>query len=500
MTSVSHPDRDRAARWFRVSTLKQDERNQEPDVDAWIEAHDYELAECGPEGDGTYRLKASASKGKQQEMLDLVIEDMREKRLDVLVVWKSNRIERRGVWNAFDLARKVRDAGGRIEYVQDAYLNDTSSMSDMMLALAATKDKQYSEDLGKAIRAGQARIRSNNGVHTDLPWGYKAVGPRYAKVATPTNECREYWPQVLTKCADGDSCRIIGGWLDSEGVKTDSGKRWHEDVIRRLIKNPVYCGRRLGWKDTPLLKDEAVVSVDLWERANKALSNRPKRGPRKPRKNPKPMLANLKCARCGSPMWRIHKSSRDREHFNYRCNGSGPQRKGCGNVVDYERLEQFVVAWFETDNYSPHRTRQWVDGKNWDTEISDIKLQMKELDPESDEDEARRSILKAQLREYRWKNEHEATQGGYEYTEIFNPDGSVMTVNQYFSSLDNDGKREYLIAHDICAEKGGDDDIIVVIDGRQVSERTETQLLRAGLSIHRAVAKRAADSHASKTP
>jgi len=57
MTSVSHPDRDRAARWFRVSTLKQDERNQEPDVDAWIEAHDYELAECGPEGDGTYRLK-----------------------------------------------------------------------------------------------------------------------------------------------------------------------------------------------------------------------------------------------------------------------------------------------------------------------------------------------------------------------------------------------------------------------------------------------------------
>ena len=50
MTNVNHRDGERAARWLRVSTLKQDEKNQEPDVNAWITGHDYELAKCGPDG------------------------------------------------------------------------------------------------------------------------------------------------------------------------------------------------------------------------------------------------------------------------------------------------------------------------------------------------------------------------------------------------------------------------------------------------------------------
>ncbi len=288
---------------------------------------------------------------------------------------------------------------------------------------------------------------------------------------------------MLKRCIAGDSCRTIASWLDSEGVKPEKGKKWDEDVIRRLIKNPVYCGRRLGWKDAPLLTNEAVVSVDLWDRANKALSNRPKRGPKVPLKNPvKPMLAKLKCARCGSPMYRIHAGSRDKgKYFYYRCAGKGPQRKGCGNMVSYERLEEFVIAWFATDNYEPYRTRTWVEGKNWDAEITGIRRVMSELDPESEEDEAKRDSLKAQLREYRRKNEEEATEGGYEYSKVYNLDGSVMTVSQHFSNLDNDGKRDYLMDHDIRAEKAADDDILVIIDGEKVSERTETKLLRAGL-------------------
>ena len=62
----------------------------------------------------------------------------------------------------------------------------------------------------------------------------------------------------------------------------------------------------------------------------------------------------------------------------------------------------------------PHRTREWAEGVNWDAEIADIRLQMRELDPESEEDEPRRDDLKAQLREYRRKNEEEATAGGWQ--------------------------------------------------------------------------------------
>ncbi len=469
MTSI-----DRAGRWLRVSTLAQDERNQEPDVDGWIESHEYELGKCGPEGDGTYRLKASASKGMQQKMLDLVIEDMREGRLDVLVVWKSNRIERRGAFNAFDLARKVRDAGGRIEYVQDAYLNDANAMSDVMLALAATKDKQYSEDLRENAFRNVRLIKANKGVFTDLPWGYSAAGPKLAKVAVPSDECREYWPQVLQRCIAGDSCATIGKWLDSEGVKTDSGKPWHEDVLRRLIRNPVYCGRRLGWEDNaPLLTAEAVVKVDVWKKAGEALANRPKQGPKSTKNPVKPMLAKLKCARCGSSMYRIHAGSKQRDKFYYRCAGNGPQRQGCGNWVPFDLLNQMVSLRFLLWNDQPYQTKVWQEGQNWDADIADIKLTIQKLDPESEEDEARRDALKAQLKDLRYKNEHESTGGRWEFTDVLNADGSVQTIGQHFYGLDSDGRRTELATHDIRAEKRPDGRVRVVIDGREDSGPAE---------------------------
>jgi site-specific DNA recombinase len=471
-------DSERAGRWLRVSTLAQDERNQEPDVDGWITSHGYEPAECGPEGDGTYRLKASASKGRQQEMLDRVVEDMRENRLDVLVVWKSNRIERRGAWNAFDLARKVRDAGGRIEYVQDAYLNDANSMSDVMLALAATKDKQYSEDLRENALRNVRLIKANDGVFTCLPWGYLPVGPKLSKKAVPSDVCREYWPKVLERCIAGDSCRTIAAWLDAEGVKTIDGGKWDEGVVRRLIRNPVYCGRRLGWNgNAPLLISEAVVPVDMWVKANEALKNRPRRGPRSPRKNPvKPMLASLKCPRCDSPMWRIHAGSRDRSKYYYRCAGSGPQRKGCGNMVPLERLETRVVVHMLTRFDEPNQDRNWSDGTNWDAEIADTVQSLQELPKGLSQGELtvaeynqRHAELMTQLAEYQQKNEHEAISGGWEYTDVLNDDGSVMTQGQYFFSLDREGRREYLKTHDIRAEKSDTaaDSIRLVIDGEE---------------------------------
>lgn len=449
----------RAARWFRVSSLGQDEKNQEPDVDGWIESHGYQLATCGPDGDGTYRLKASASKGKQQALLDCVVEDMREGRLDVLVVWMSSRIERRGAWNAFDLARKVRDAGGRIEYVRDAYLNDANSMSDVMLALAATKDKQYAEDQKANALRNVRRIRGNDGVFTCLPWGYEPVGEKYAKAAVPTDECREYWPQVLGRCITGESCRTIAAWLDAVGVKPAKGKTWNEDVLR-LIRNPVYCGRRLGWKNAPLLTAEAVVSVDAWKRAGDALSHRPKQGPRTPFVNPvKPLLAKLRCARCGAPMYRIHGGSGDDTSYYYRCAGSGPKRKGCGNAVRYAETEAVIRQRVFKVSTEWYQTRVWVEGVNWDAEITDLLLQIRALDPESDEDEARRDDLKAQLRMYRHRNETEATKGDWEWTD------TDMTVGQYFESLDAEGQREYLKTRDIRVAKVIAGFIRVVIDG-----------------------------------
>jgi DNA invertase Pin-like site-specific DNA recombinase len=453
-------DGEPAGIWVRVSSGGQDEANQIPDVLRHCISQGYRPAKW-------YMLHdKSAYKGEQQAKLDEMIDDMRHGMFKVLVCWHSDRIERRGDAYLQMTLLAVHDAAGHIEATKEPLFDKEGIEGELATSFSGIMSHRYSVEISRKVKLGQDRIRANDAVITMLPWGYSSDGPKYNKTAVPTDVCREYWPQVLTRCLT-DSCRAICTWLDSEGIETDSGKSWNEGVLRRLIRNPVYCGRRLGWADNkPLLKSEAVVSLDLWVRANEALSNRPKRGPNTGRVNAvKPMLAKLLCLRCGSPMYRIHAGSRDRENFYYRCAGKGPQRKGCGNMVPYGRLERMIAVRFLAWNDKPYQIREWVEGQTWDAEISDIRKVIRELDPESEEDEARRDVLKAQLSDYRSR---ETTPGHWEYTDARNADSSIFTIGQHFFDLDAEGRREYLTTHDIRAERaaccGG---IRVVIDGRE---------------------------------
>jgi DNA invertase Pin-like site-specific DNA recombinase len=101
----------RAGRWLRVSTSGQDEASQEPDIDRWIEQRGYEVAE-------TYRVHGeSAYHGKQEPELRQMIADMKSGKIEVLVVWKSDRLERRGAYALMGLIAEATKAGGRIEFV-----------------------------------------------------------------------------------------------------------------------------------------------------------------------------------------------------------------------------------------------------------------------------------------------------------------------------------------------------------------------------------------------
>jgi DNA invertase Pin-like site-specific DNA recombinase len=452
--------------WIRVSSGGQDEGSQLPDIERHCTVQGYRV-------ERRYELHdRSASKGEQQAKLDAMISDMREGAIRVLVCWHDDRLERRGGMDLLKILADVKDAGGRVESTQQGRLG-LETLDDRISSFVSGEiANQKSVHLAEQVKIGLAATRRNMGVYTSLPWGYEAAtGARRNKTASPIDECLEYWPQVLQRCIDGDSCRTIARWLDSKGVKPTNGGNWNEDVIGRLIRNPVYCGHRLGWDNAPLLKNEAVVSVDLWKRANEALTNRPKRGPQAPAKNlVKPMLAKLKCARCGSPMYRIHAGSRDRDNFYYRCAGSGPQRKGCGNMVPLGRLERMVAVRFLAWNDKPYQIREWVEGRNWDADIADLSIAISELakNPTADRWLERMGEMQTQLIEYERKNREEREGGDWDYTDAHNADGSILTIGQHFFDLDSDGRREYLTTHDIRAERttccGG---IRVVIDGRE---------------------------------
>ena len=153
------------------------------------------------------------------------------------MAWQSSRIERRGAYSVFDLARRVREAGGRIEFVQDAYLNSANEMSDVMLALAATKDKQKSDDISKQVTAAHNRSLANGAIITKYPWGYTSAGERYNRRMITTPEGEKYVPEAFTRIADGQTLPAVAQWLTSV---TD--RAWYPQVVATLIRNPAYRG------------------------------------------------------------------------------------------------------------------------------------------------------------------------------------------------------------------------------------------------------------------
>ena len=472
-----------AGGWIRVSGDKQDERNQVEEVIRYCVQREYWIVRW-------YVVHAkSASKGEQQKDLDSAIEDTREQRIHVLVISDSSRIERREGKIGTELLNALAeftDAGGRVESVAEPTLGQVDIGSRALTYVTGLMNTEKSKTIKRETKRAYDRIDANHGVRNRVPWGYTIDGPEYARHPVPTDLSREYWPQVLQRCIAGESCYTIAKWLDSQSVPTEKGGRWNQGTILHLIHNPTYCGRRLGWgKDAPMLKDEQVVPVDMWVAANDAIENRPKRGPIA--KTNRPMLAKLRCLRCGAPMYRKMIGGRLSRRYAYRCEGQGPQRKGCGNLVPYEQTEQIIVDRIFMTSTDPYEDRQWVDGWNYDAEIADLLKQLTTLYPLAEDDETRRPALIAQLRDYQRKNEEEAITGGYErtwylrengrkgmqvheYARSQHHDDELWTMGEEFDTLDRDQQRDYLSKHhDIRVDKAVHYDaansIRVVIDG-----------------------------------
>lgn len=381
-----------AAKWLRVSTGGQDEANQEPDEDAWIRDHGYVVRK-------TYVLRGkSASKGRQQEKLDEMLEDMRRGLFTVLVVWASDRIERRGAWNAFDLARRVKEAGGRIEYVKDAYLNTANEMSDIMLALAATKDKLESKRKAERTIMVQERIRMAGAFVGKPPFGYSVGGEKYARKLVPNEAGRRLVPEIYQRCIDGQSLDTIGAWLEEQ-----TGFTWYPRRVSGTIKNPVYRGVQEADDGRPVHRCEALVDAAVWKQANEALSAHPKRGPGNA--EDRALLAEILV--CGdpdctagpdSPMYRHTASERNRRRQWYRCTGRGSRRKGCGCMILLATLDG-IVNQLMRGNGLVRKELRVTPGTDHAAELEEIRFEIKALasqDLSDDEYDFRLKELRAE--------------------------------------------------------------------------------------------------------
>jgi DNA invertase Pin-like site-specific DNA recombinase len=144
----------KAAIWVRVSTDRQHEDNQIPDLErlcehrGWQITRRYEIAD------------ASAYKGEHRQALRRMLDDAHRGEFSVLVVWAVDRLCRQGIEELLRLIRELRERNVSLVSHQEPWLNGSDATTELLAAVAAWVARQESVRRSERIRAGLARRRA----------------------------------------------------------------------------------------------------------------------------------------------------------------------------------------------------------------------------------------------------------------------------------------------------------------------------------------------------
>ena len=251
------------------------------------------------------------------------------------------------------------------------------------------------------------------------------MGPKYSKQLVPTARRRELVPVAYQMIINGASLAVVAEWLTErtgpaqcekcEGTGKVDGKKcrdciaWWPKVVAEMVRRPVYRGQHTNSAGVVVHKCEALVDAVIWKRANDSLNARPKRG--KVYAENRAMLAGaLTCPVCKGPMNRNFGTNYEvrngkktgritSQHAYYRCQGTGPQRKSCGNMVPLHLADAAVNAII-AETFNIHvMIRKLTLGHDHSVELAEIAFELDQLPRKSlpwAEEDTERARLRAE--------------------------------------------------------------------------------------------------------
>lgn len=315
---------------------------------------------------------------------------MQDGEVDVLIVWQASRIERRGAYSVFDLTSRVHQAGGRIEFTEDTYLNESNEMSDVMLATVATKDHLDSRDRSKKTLMTHQRIRTNKAFLGRPPYGWRIEGEKYLK--RPVVCERE--AAVLREARDRYLDRGETLWEICEAFNADPAKyppprvkgragKWYPKTLSDLFRNPATAGRwmwtfKVGEGDDAVRERVTIAETEgiyTWPEREQLVARLDSRAHRKGISPSNVfLLTGLLSDEHGHPMW--GKADRSPNSYYY-C-----RERGCGTSLRQDAADADIARQVvEQYGAEPHTVRRLIPGENYLDQIARKKQDIRELNP-----------------------------------------------------------------------------------------------------------------------
>ena len=291
-------------------------------------------AMCEYKGYEIYKLYKDAgisAKDMNRPAFEELLQDIREKKCNTIVVLKLDR-----------LTRSVYDMEFIMKFLEenDAYLdcaneeiNTTNSSGKMVARLLTTVSQNEIERTSERTKFGLAGAIKEGHIPGKNPLGYKRADKKLVIDPLTKNIVKRVYDLYF----EGKSYSNIATIFNEEKVL---GKiNWRDTGILRIISNEIYKGDFVSGKtlNKPIYYEnvvEPIVSKELWDNCQ---VQKKKNQKNYMRTQTYIFLQKLRCPKCGRILagGASHKLKADKWYFYYRC-------EDCKNNIKEEVIESSV--------------------------------------------------------------------------------------------------------------------------------------------------------------
>ena len=292
-------------------------------------------AMCEYKGYEIYKLYKdagiSAKTGNYRPAFEELLQDIREKKCNTIVVLKLDRLTR----SVFDLEGIMRFLEENNAYLDCANeeINTTNSSGKLVARMLTSVSQNEIERTSERTKFGLVGAIKEGHIPGKNPLGYKRDGKKL--VIDPLT--KDIVKRIYELYFEGKSYSNIATIFNQEEVLGKTN--WRDTGILRIISNEIYKGDFVSGKtfNKPVYYEnvvEPIVSRELWENCQ---VQKKKNQKSYMRTQTYIFLQKLKCPKCGRILagGASHKLKSDKWYFYYRC-------EDCKNNIKEEVIENSV--------------------------------------------------------------------------------------------------------------------------------------------------------------
>lgn len=348
----------RAVGYCRFSSEKQADgfsiEAQERAIKEYCEKKGYSLSRF-------YVDEAKSGTRDDREQFQLMIGDAGDHAFDAIIVHKLDRFSR-SVYDFEIYRKKLGDSGVQLlSVIEDFDL--TKAVGQLTAHFMESLADYYSKNLSTETKKGMyQRARDGQVSGGTMPLGYaKTPDGRHYLIDEAK---RALAAEIFQRIAAGETPTAVAKVLTDRGVRGIYGGSIWESTVRAIVTNTLYFGtltmRTAGGDPirTPGAAP-AIVSEDLWRKANEELTRMSK--PRGPRKGPDafPLYGLMWCGECGAHIVGFSHVVKGKSMPYYRCSERAKGHSKCD--LPLFRKEELERAVFEAtvDYLTSKSFAQW---------------------------------------------------------------------------------------------------------------------------------------------